>query len=236
MKKTITGLFLPLLLLTTFAVHAQTAEEVVAKYIDAIGGKDLLQKVNSVYLEGSVQMMGNESPTSVTLLNGKGYKTESEFNGQKMVQCYTDKGGWSINPMSGGNAEPMPEELYKAGKEQIDVGGALYDYAAKGSTVTLQGKEKDGYKLLLVSKDKVATTYYFDPTTWYLTKLVKKGNMMGQEIEIVISLSDYKKADIGYMIPYNIETNLGGQFTFTTTIKKVELNKPVDPVVFSMPK
>lgn len=236
MKRKFTRLLLPVLLFTSVALQAQTADEVVSKYIDAIGGKELIKKVNSLYLEGSVSMMNNESPTTVTLLNGKGYKTESEFNGQKMIQCYTDKGGWTVNPMSGGNAEAMPDDMYLAGKEQIDVGGALFDYAAKGSTVTLQGKDKDGYKLLLVTKDKIPTTYYFDPTTGYITKLIKKGNMMGQEIEISIALSDYKKSDMGYVIPYAVETNLGGQFTFTTTIKKIELNKTVDPVIFAMPK
>lgn len=232
MKKVIAFLLLPAFL-CTLAVHAQTADEIVAKYVDAIGGKDKIKQINSVYLEGNLQMMGNESPTVVTVLNGKGYKTETDFNGQKMVQCFTDKGGWAINPMSGGNPEAMPEDAYKAGREQMDVGGALFDYAAKGSTLTLQGKEADGYKLLLVNKDKIATTYYIDPATWYVTKILKKGNMMGQEVDITIKLSDYKKVD-GYAMPYTIATDLG-QFALSTTIKKVEVNKPVDPSVFNMP-
>jgi len=234
MKKTITRLLLPAFFLTTLAVHAQTADEIVAKYIDAIGGKDKIKQINSVYLEGSLNMMGNESPTTVTVLNGKGYKTETDFNGQKMIQCFTDKGGWAINPMSGGSAEAMPDDAYKAGKEQMDIGGALYDYAAKGSTLTLQGKDGDAYKLLLVNKDKVATTYFIDPTTWYITKILKKGNMMGQEVEITIKLSDYKKLD-GYAMPYTIDTDLG-QFSLSTSIKKVEINKPVDPAIFNLPK
>ncbi len=232
MKKAIALLLLPAFL-CTLAVHAQTADEIVAKYIDAIGGKDKIKQINSVYLEGSLQMMGNESPTVVTVLNGKGYKTETDFNGQKMIQCFSEKGGWAINPMSGGSAEAMPDDAYKAGREQMDVGGALLDYAAKGSTLTLQGKESDGYKLLLVNKDKIATTYFIDPSTWYVTKILKKGNMMGQEVDITIKLSDYKKTD-GYAIPYAIDTDLG-QFSLSTTVKKVELNKPVDPAIFNMP-
>ena len=235
MKKIVSGLFITAILMSATSLKAQTADEIVGKYIDAIGGKDKIKQITSLYLEGTVQVMGNDNPTRITLLNGKGYKTETEFNGQKMVQCYTDKGGWAINPMAGGAAEAMPDEVYKAGKEQIDVGGALYDYASKGSTVSLLGKEDGAYKIKLVTKDKEETTYFIDATTYYLSKLMKKGSMMGQEVEVTVKLSDYKKTDIGYLVPFTINTDLG-QFSLSTTITKAEVNKAVDATVFVMPK
>ena len=221
--------------LAVFSSKAQTADEIVNKYIDAIGGKDKISQVNSLYMEGTVAMMGNDNPTKVLVLNGKGYKTETEFNGQKMVQCYTDKGGWAVNPMGGGAAEPMPEDQYKSGKGQIDVGGALYNYAAKGTTVTLLGKDGNAYKLKAVTKENDETTYYIDAATYLLTKLVKKGNLMGQEVDITIQFADYKKTDIGMLVPFTINTDLG-QFQLSTTITKAEVNKPIDAGVFVMPK
>ncbi|MFT3934616.1 MAG: hypothetical protein QM726_13415 [Chitinophagaceae bacterium] len=235
MKKIVCSVFIMTATLAAVSLKAQTADEIVSKYIDAIGGKDVIKKINSVYLEGSVQVMGGDNPTTVTILNGKGYKTESEFNGMKAIQCYTDKGGWSVNPMSGGAAEAMPQEIYNAGKDQIDVGGALFDYAAKGSTVTLQGKEGKTYKLKLVTKEKSETTYFIDDATFLLSKVTKKATMMGNEVEVNVSMTDYKKTDIGYSVPYTIGTDLG-QFQLTTTIKKVEINKTIDPTIFNMPK
>ena len=235
MKKVIPCIFLMTILFSAASLKAQTADEIVNKYVDAIGGKDKIKQINSVYLEGIIQVMGNENPTTVTILNGKGFKSESDFNGQKAIQCYTDKAGWAVNPMGGGNAEPMPEEQYKDGKEQINVGGALFDYAAKGSTVELLGKEGGVYKLKLVSKDKAETTYFIDPSTYYPIKMLKKGNIRGQEVEITIKLSDYKKTDFGYTMPFTIDTDLG-QFSLSTTIKKAEINKAVDPAIFIMPK
>lgn len=235
MKKIIPYVLMITASLGTISVQAQTADDIVNKYVDAIGGKDVLAKITSVYLEGTTQVMGNDAPTTVTLLNGKGYKSESDFNGQKSVQCYTDKGGWTVNPMAGGNAEAMPDEAYKAGKDQINVGGALFDYAAKGYTVELLGKEGNNYKLKLVTKDKSETTYFIDQSTYYISKLIKKGSMMGQEVVVTVQFADYKKTDAGYVLPYTINTDVG-QYQLATTIKKVEINKAVDPAIFNMPK
>jgi hypothetical protein len=235
MKKIISSLLLLTAALGSFSVQAQTADEIVNKHVEAIGGKDKIKQVQSLYMEGTMQVMGNESPTKITLLAGKGYKTETDFNGQKMVQCVTDKGGWAINPMNGGSAEAMPEEQYKAGIEQLDPGGALYDYAAKGSTVELVKKDNKEYILKLVTKDKVTSTYFVDAATFLLSKMVRKANVMGQEVEMTVQLSDYKKTDIGFLIPFAINTDLG-QFQLSTTITKAAVNQAVDPAIFTMPK
>ena len=221
--------------LSSVSMYAQTAAEIVTKHIDAMGGKDVISKINSLYMEGSLQAMGNESPTTITVLNGKGYKSESDFNGGKIIQCVNDKNGWSMNPMSGGAAQAMPDEAYKSAREQINIGGALYNYVEKGSTISLDGKEGSSYKIKLVSKDKDETTYYIDAATYYISKLVKKAEVMGQPAEITLQFTDYKKTDQGFPVPYTINTDLG-QFQLVTNIKKVEVNKPVDPAVFNIPK
>ncbi len=218
-------------------VHAQTADEIIAKYVDAIGGKEKISQVKSVRIESSLSVMGNEAPSVTTVLNGKGYRNETDFNGQMIIQCFNEQGGWSINPMAGGtSAEALPDEQYKIGKDQMDVGGALYDYAAKGSKVELTGKDGNNYKIKLVSKDNAETNYVLDGSTYYITKITKKGNMMGQDVEVVVNLSDYKKTDFGYVIPYTIQTNIGDQFSLTATVKKVDINGTVDPAIFAMPK
>ena len=95
-----------------------------------------------------MEVMGNQAPVVEQLLEGKGFKSETDFNGSKIIKCYTDKGGWSVNPMGGAtDPQPMPEEMYKIGKDQIYVGGSLVDYAAKGNKVELIGKEGNDYKL-----------------------------------------------------------------------------------------
>jgi outer membrane lipoprotein-sorting protein len=227
--------------LSVVAVQAQTADEIVTKHINAVGGKDKINNVKSLYMEGVMDVMGNEAPITISMVNGKGYKSEVEFNGQKIVQAYNDKNGWMINPMMGSSdPQPIPDEQYKMGKEQIYIGGAFLDYAAKGTKVELLGKEKvgeaDAFKLKVTTADNAESTYYIDPATFYVLKVSRQMEMGGQQGQVDVAFSDYKATDAGYVMPYTVETTMPQGFTLNATIKKVEVNKDIDLKTFEMPK
>lgn len=227
--------------ISALTVKAQTADEIIQKNIDATGGKDKLAQITSIYMEASMEVMGNNAPVVSTVLNGKGAKTEIEINGSKMINCVTDKGGWSINPMMG-SSDPtaMPEDQYKISKDQIWIAGPLFNYAEKGYKVEAAGQEMIGgvnaYKLIVTSPENVVVNYYFDPTTFNLLQIKTKANMMGQEMEMVSKFSNFKKTDFGYVYPYTSEISYGDQFSMVMNVNKIEINKPVDPAIFEMKK
>jgi hypothetical protein len=219
---------------------AQTADEIIVKYIDAIGGKDQISKINSIYMEGLLDVMGSQGSVKTTILNGKGYKQVIDVMGSLVTMCYTDNMGWQINPMAGNpNAEVMPPGQYNSGKDQIYIGGPLTDYSSRGYVIEYLGQELIGdvntYKVKVVTPDKISALYYFDPATGYLIRIVQQGEMMGQTMDITLNFSNYQKTDAGYAMPYKTETNYGGQFALVATFSKVELNKEIDPAIFVKP-
>ena len=219
------------------AIQAQSVDEIVNKYVDAIGGKDKLSQIKTEYIESTTQVMGNEGQSKLSIVNGVGYKMVSATNGQDIIMVITDKGGWQVNPFMGATTPtPLPDDIFKQSKGKMDITGPLYNYVAKGNKVELLGKEGNEYKLKVISPDSALTTVYVDATTYFLTKMVTSASFMGQTMDVIFTFSNYKKGDLGLSFPYATEISYGGQFTITSAINKLELNKPIDPAIFVMPK
>ena len=107
-----------------------------------MGGVDKLQQIKSMYTEGILQMMGTEAPNTTYIVNGKGYRNETDLNGQKIIRVMTDKGGWQINPMMGASTpQSMSDDEFKMNKDQLVIGDPLYGYKEKGLKAELLGKE-----------------------------------------------------------------------------------------------
>jgi outer membrane lipoprotein-sorting protein len=229
-------LLLLILSVTSYNLFAQSADDIINDYLTAIGGRDKIGQINSVYMEGTFDVMGNTGTTSITILNGKGYKGVTDVGGQQVIQVITDTSGWMVNPFMGSSEPtPIPHEQYIASKDQIYIGGALLNYKEQGYNVQFTGMEdvdgKPAYKLD-VAKDSISTIYYIDSATHFLTQLIRTYN--GQTT--TVKYSDFKETDFGNIMPHSQEVTIPQGMQLTYTITKVETNKPVDPSIFDMPK
>jgi len=228
-------------LLVAVSASAQTADEIIGKYVNAIGGKNLLTKIKSVYTEGTMDAMGTFLDTKTIILNGKGMRQDMDYSGSAIINCYNDKEGWSINPMTGsGSAETMPEVQYNSNKSQIVIGAPFINYIEKGYKAELLGTEAVGavkaFKIKLTSPDNIEAIYFFNPGNSYLIKAVQQIEMEGQMVENIMTYSDYRQTD-GYYSAFKASMDIaGGQFYIDMTVTKVELNKPVDEKIFVKPE
>jgi len=226
-------------------VKAQTADEIIAKHIDAMGGKAKLQSINTVYWEGTaVTGNGMELEFKNWRAKDKLFRQEISFGMGNIVMIVTPTNGWASNPRSGGEFKPLPDEVQKAMRLQLDVPSPLVDYAAKGHKVELLGKDTVGgktcYKIKLTPAAGNEVTYYFDTQSYYILREGRKGGgLMGggggrrdPNAELNLDFSDYQKTPDGYFFPFTINT---GGVGAKTSITKVEFNKPVDVEKLSKP-
>ncbi len=227
-------------LLLIAQTKAQTADEIVNKYFDAIGGKAKLETVKTAYSEGEMSIMNNPAPFVSSVIDGKASRSEIDFNGQKIINCYTVGAGWTVNPLAGvTEPTPMPAQQVGMGAMTYDLKGPMYNYASKGYKLELAGKEKlnnaDAFKLKLTTRDSTEIDCYIDAASSLLLKTVIKVTVSGQPLEIAIATSDYQKTNIGVLMPFVSEVNYPG-LTIVSTTKKMDLNREIDPAIFVMPK
>jgi hypothetical protein len=215
--------------------RAQTAEEIVNKSIDAVGGKDAIAAVKSIVYNQTLEVMGNEVSSLTTILVGKGFKNEVDYQGTKIVQANTDHGGWAVNPMAG-QATPtaMSDDQWKQLQGRLNV-VPLLGWSANGGKLELQSKDTADYKIHLTNTAGTDVVYYINLKTYLLDKSDLNVNQNGQTIAITIHFGDYRKTDAGLLVPYSMVQDLP-QMSLTFTTKSVDINKPVDPAIFDMPK
>lgn len=234
MKKFLLHSFVLLaLVFTVAAVKAQTADEVIDKYITAIGGKEKWKQINSMKVEGQFEVQGLEPTFVIQSVNNKGIRMDAEFPGSKIIDITTPTAGWSQNPFNGKTTlQPLTTDELKEKLDELDLQGAFVDYKEKGSTVESLGKdEEDGneyFKIKLTTKNQNETIYFFDLKTNLIYKQETTTKQQGQDIKVSIKHFDYQDTDFGVKMPFKLD--LGGMMLVT---KKVFTNVAVDESIFN---
>jgi hypothetical protein len=131
---------LPLLAVTLFvstSASGQTADEIIARYAQRIGGADRIRAVQSVRRSGKFYG-GGGFEANVTNENKRPNKVREEFTfgGMTGINAYDGTGGWKIEPWAGKkDAEPLGEDETKGIIEDAEFDDPLFNYQQKGNKV-----------------------------------------------------------------------------------------------------
>jgi outer membrane lipoprotein-sorting protein len=216
-----------------------TADELVAKYLSAVGG-DAIKAVNTKRIAGSLTVQGMDLTLNVVTKRPNKMRQEVTMQGQKMIQAFDGVTVWGVNPMMGNPAPQVMEgpqaELIKT---QALFDGPLVGYKERGDTLEVVGPATvDGAKawnLKLTRKDGKSMNIFLDAETGLERQWTVTTEQGGMNMEIQTVLSDYQPVN-GVQVARSMRSMMGGQQVTALTLTTVEFNVPVDDAEFVMPK
>lgn len=225
---------------------AQSADEIVEKYLAALGGRNSLSKIQSRITTGTIAVStpGGEFSGSVARYDKAPNKSRvltkldlSAVGAGEMTrdQRFDGASGIILDSLSG-DSEIAGRQLDSLRSGYFP--NVYLNYKDRGATVELLGKEKvgsrDAYVLQYTLKPGAPAKHYIDAESFLLIRSVTKiSTAQAGEIEQTADFSDYRAVD-DVKVPFQTKTSSPVQ-SLSITVSKVEQNAAVDDAMFSKP-
>lgn len=220
-----------------------TAEELVAKNIEAHGGAAALNAISTLTRKGKLVVNGGQIRLDFVQMQKRGGKVREEatLQGLTLVQAHDGTEGWQINPFQGRkDPERTPPDDNKGLIEDAEIGSVLADYQARKETVEYVGTDDvDGtpaLKLKLTRPNGDVRLVYLDPDYFLEIRTISQRSEHGVPVEIQSDYGNYEKI-AGVYFPFSIVTGKKGSTDPQKLLfEKGEANKPIDDIKFAFPQ
>ena len=234
-----------LALLVAAQGFSQTAEEIIAGYVKAIGGEEAIRKNTTWKMTAKVDAGGMELPVYFLKAPNK-MKVYFSFQGMTLVQqAYDGTTAWSTNQMTMKAEKSTSEESANMAIDLQEEPDVMITYKSLGYTVEKVADETvdgaDCYAIKMTKKKKMSegkpvdniVTYFIDKSTSALvmTRAVSnEGPTKGTVVETLFS--DYQEAG-GVFVPFSMTIRAAGGPGQTIKFEKIEPNVTFDEKEFS---
>jgi hypothetical protein len=225
---------------------AQTADEVIEKYLTAIGGRAALGKLKSRVTTGTITLStpGGDVSGPIEIVNQEPNRSRtvikldlSSFGAGQMVfdQRFNGTVGYVLDSLQG-NRDITGNQLENMKNSSFP--NPFLNYKEMGATVELGGKEKvgdrDAYLLIFKPRGGSVARQYFDAVSYLPVRLVVTVNTpQAGDVEQTTEFRDYREVD-GVKIAFEVKASSTVQNS-TVIVSKVEHNTKIDETLFSKP-
>ncbi len=214
-------------------VMDRTAEQVIERYIEAIGGRDAINKIHDMRMDLGTELGGD--PVTLTQwygLNGA-YRSAMKAGGTTVQEEILD-GTRAVRKSIGQedqelmdidlsdlqfNARPVPELFLKNHVDRFIMSGK-----------TTIG-ERLVYKVTMMTSSGTSVNDYYDAETGLKLRRVDLKFMYGKSLNIITDYSDYQPAG-EVLFPRTMVQSGGPSGSMTLHVTGIEVNKAVQPGFF----
>jgi hypothetical protein len=215
-----------------------TSDDIVDKYVKAVGGKDALEKITSRSMKGSfdleafgvagaaVEMFAKAPNKSATKIDIAGFGVVN--------RVYDGATGWASDPMAG------LRELSGLELAQMKRGSDFYqelNFKKHYTKMEVKGKEKVGsseaYVIEATPSEGGPEKLYFDVNTNLLVRHDAEVESPQGKLLMETYMEDYKVVD-GVKIPHTVK-QVNPAMTIVIKITEVKNNVDIDDTKFNKP-
>lgn len=231
------------LLVVASAASGMTAEQLVAKNLEARGGRAAIEAIRTLKSEGTFTVGGGNIVLALATYQKAPdqYRLEATLQGLTLVNAYDGEEAWQIMPFQGRlDPEHMSAEDAKSLAESAPIGGLLISAGQLGGTLGYLGTEDiDGtlaHKLKLTLANGDIAYIYLDPDYFLEIRIVWQRQLRGATVKSTTDFGDYEKV-AGVYFPFSSHTESGGGIMGTqqVTITSMQANVPMDDAMFAFP-
>jgi hypothetical protein len=235
------------------AAEPGTAEQVLEEYVKAIGGKKALLAGKTLMAGGALEVpsQGMKGKLSIHAKAPNLSLHVVQIEGVGEVRKGHDGSvAWSDDPFLG--LRKMEGTERDTFSREADFYAPL-NWKEHYPEVELLGKEGEGEETTYAVKMTPATGYsetrHFDAKSFLLVRVettvpnpmsfllvrveTTVPNPMG-DVPVVQFVSDYQEVS-GVLVPFRMETHVGGVTAAVTTLEWMRYNEPIDDSIFAMP-
>jgi outer membrane lipoprotein-sorting protein len=219
---------------------ARTADEVIARHLEAEGGAAKLKAQNTMRIIGYAEAPGFRADFMEAKKRPNQMRRELRLPNNTLVEAYDGEKGWQVTPGKSG-AQPVEGAELQSLQEDVDFDGPLMDYRSKGNKIELVGKEKfagaTAYRLRVTLSGGSVRNYYISANTFLGAGMSGKSLTEDKETDFDVILTDFHDVN-GIKVPFKAQHHsrtAAGEVTLNFTFATVEYNVPLDDGLFKMP-
>ncbi|CAH0997651.1 hypothetical protein EMA8858_03785 [Emticicia aquatica] len=221
-------------LLISTLTFAQTAEEVVANYVKAVGGKDAIAQIKDL----TMNMTGEVQGQSLEILYqkkpaNKFIQTVSIAGMGEVSKTVCDGTKAQVGGMQGSQDITDAEKVKAISMQGLIVPEA--SYGEMGAKLTYIGKEKVGeveaHKIEVTVGETKMLEFYDVATGLKIRQIISAETPMGKQ-DVTSDFSDYKDVS-GVKIAHKISQDLG-MMQLALTATKIQANTNLADALFTI--
>lgn len=217
---------------------AESAEQILDKYVNAIGGVEAHKRLKTRQVQATFTLAVIGAPGKTTITSKAPNKNHVRINIPNLgevIEAYDGVVAWSSNPFLG-VSEKTGSQL-KDAQRQADFHQDV-NIKSRYSKWTYAGKEtvdgKPTHVLKGESKEGDLDTYYIDAESYLLIRAKITAAGPAGPMTLTMHMSDYREVD-GIKIPFSLKATEPAAAAYSMVIKEVKHGIEVDDTLFKKP-